>query len=150
MFSHAFRRTVLGAAVAVMLLVPAAQADDWARDSQAGLDPAIATAVAASVMSEEVALDPAIRTALHQAPVSSSTNGTFDRPSPDTRDAALRAHAQTAVASPGPLSAGRFDWGEFGLGIGVAFGSMLLLTGLAAGALATRQRHGVNTGPATT
>jgi hypothetical protein len=47
-----------------------------------------------------------------------------------------------AVTSPGE----RFDWGDFGIGIAVAIGSMLLLAGLATGLLALR--HGRGTRPA--
>ncbi len=73
-----------------------------------------------------------------------------DLRSPDTRDAASPAFAETKVVSLDPVSSDRFNWGDFGIGVGVALGSMLLLAGLAAGTLAARQRRGENAGPATT
>ena len=36
------------------------------------------------------------------------------------------------------ISGGGFHWADFGIGIGVAFGAMLLLAGLGAGVLAAR------------
>ena len=41
----------------------------------------------------------------------------------------------------GLVPAGRFHWGAFGIGVGSAFGSMLLLAGLRAGILTTRRRR---------
>ena len=62
MFSQTFSRTVLCAAFAAVLLVPAAQADSWARDASTGLDPAIATAIHdRPSLTPEPALDPASR-----------------------------------------------------------------------------------------
>ena len=124
MFSHTFRRTLVCATVAMATLVPAAQADDWARDRArggAGLDPAIATAIRenkSAALQQQVALDPGIRTAL---------------------EAARLARSEAPVA--GLVPADRFHWGDFGIGVGSAFGSMLLLAGLTAGILATRRRR---------
>jgi hypothetical protein len=42
-----------------------------------------------------------------------------------------------AVAS----ATGTFDWGDFGIGIGVAFGSMLVLAGVGTGVLVFRLDH---------
>lgn len=53
--------------------------------------------------------------------------------------------APTAVAD----GSDGFDWGDFGIGIAVAVGSMLMLAGLGAGVLAARQSH-KKTGPAAT
>lgn len=69
-----------------------------------------------------------------------------DGRSPDARDAAFRS----PVVSPDVVSADRFNWGDFGVGVGVAVTSMLLIAGIAGLALAARQRAGERTGPATT
>ena len=129
MFARTFRRTVLGAAVALTLLVPAAHADDWARQSPLALDPALANAIAdqATAASTPLPLDPALRNVLVEA-----------------------ASSPTAAAAPQATAADAFAWSDFGLGAGVAVASMLLLAGLATGARALRQRHGANAGAATT
>jgi len=87
------------------------------------------------------ALDPAIARAIaaHQQSLTPS-----DGRSPDTRDAALQAHNPVATF----VKSNGFDWGDFGIGVGVAIGSMLMLAGLAAGVLAVRQSQ--KTGPAAT
>ena len=143
MFSHTFRRTILCATVAMTLLVPAAQADDWAADwapdAKTALDPAIATAIRDSnnAALKKVALDPAIRTALLQERTSSIADGR----SLDTVEAARLARFETPIAGLAPVD--RFHWDDFGIGVGSAFGSVLLLAGLAAGVLTTRRRHHV-------
>jgi len=125
MFARIFRRTVLGAAIALTLLVPAAQADDWARQSPLALDPALANAIhdRAAAGSKRLPLDPALRNVLAEAA------------------------PQPVVAT---ASANAFDWSDFGLGAGVAVASMLLLAGLATGARSVRHKRGVNAGAATT
>ena len=152
MFSHTFRRTVLCATVAMAMLVPAAQADDWARDlarGGAGLDLAIATAIREnkSATLQQVALDPGIRTAL-QAAKARGDAGAASRPrtsgivggrSLDLLEAARLARSEAPVA--GLVAADRFHWGDFGIGVGSAFASMLLLAGLTAGILTTRRRR---------
>ncbi len=87
------------------------------------------------------ALDPAIARAIaaHQQALTPS-----DGRSPDTIDAALPAHNPVATF----VKSNGFDWGDFGIGVGVAIGSMLMLAGLAAGLLAVRQSQ--KTGPAAT
>ena len=45
MFSRPLVRIILTAALAAILLVPAAQADDWGKDNAAQVDPAIAAAI---------------------------------------------------------------------------------------------------------
>jgi hypothetical protein len=74
-----------------------------------------------------------------------SSRNALDARSPDARDAGFRSLAETRAVSPD-----RFSWGDFGIGVGVAFGLMLLLAGLAASASAARQKRGDRTGPATT
>jgi hypothetical protein len=145
MFSHTFRRTILCATIALTLLVPAAQADDWAADrateGRTGLDPAIATAIFESknAASQQVALDPAIRTALLQA--GPRTSRIADGRSLDTVEAARLARFETPLAGLAPVD--RFHWDDFGIGVGSAFGSVMLLAGFAAGVLATRRRRDV-------
>jgi hypothetical protein len=50
-------------------------------------------------------------------------SGVADGRSPDTRDFAALAHSPvvTVFESPG------FDWGDFGIGIGAAFGAVLIV-----------------------
>ena len=128
MFARTFRRTVLGAAIALTLLVPAAQADDWARQSPLALDPALANAIGdAARASQPLPLDPALRNVLAEA-----------------------ASSSTRAAAPQATAADAFAWSDFGLGAGVAVAAMLLLAGLATGARSLRQRHGANAGAATT
>ena len=68
----------------------------------------------------------------------------LDGRSPDTIDAALLAHSPTVTI----VKSGGFSWGDFGIGFGVAAGSLLLLAGLGIGLVAARQSG--RTGPATT
>jgi hypothetical protein len=98
---------------------------------------------------------PDTREAAEQAPGSGVV--AVDLRSPDTRDAAEQRQpvsivevAVPADSQPSLLSGDRFHWGDFGVGVGIAFGAMLLIGGLAAAVLATRQRRGERTGPATT
>jgi hypothetical protein len=86
--------------------------------------------------------------------------------SPDSRDAAERIPAALSAAwvgvfsvrsqpeAPAPgvglVSIDRFDWGDFGIGVGVSAGAMLLFGGLAASAVAARHKRGARTGPAVT
>lgn len=106
------------------------------------------------------ARSPDTREAAEQAKPSSIVDGR----SPDSRDAAERfpsapTEVWLGISSPRPqpevpagnlVSSDRFHWGEFGIGVGVTLASMLLLAGLAAGALAGRQRRAERAGPATT
>src|SRR3954452_6686127 len=132
MFARSFRRTVLAAAVALTLLVPAAQADDWARQSPLPLDPALANAIGdnTTAASKPLPLDPALRNVLVEA------------------SSAAGATAPQATAAP--TAANGFAWSDFALGAVVAVASMLLLAALATGARSVRQRRGVNAGTATT
>jgi hypothetical protein len=93
-----------------------------AHDSFNGLDPWMARVIAA-----------------HQRSLTPS-----DGRSPDTIDAALQAHNPVATV----VTPNGFAWGDFGIGVGVAIGSMLMLAGLAAGVLAVRQSQ--KTRPAAT
>ncbi len=106
-------------------------------DSFYALDPAIARAIAAHQQSltPSDGRSPDTRDAAMANP---------DGRSPDTRDAALQAHNPVATF----VKSNGFDWGDFGIGVGVAIGSMLMLAGLAAGVLAVRQSQ--KTGPAAT
>jgi hypothetical protein len=51
-------------------------------------------------------------------------------------------------AAPAAAAANGFHWGDFGIGIAVAFGAMLLLAGVGAGALAAHQTRSRTTSPA--
>ncbi len=73
-----------------------------------------------------------------------------DLRSPDARDPEIPVLSEISVAAPEPVSADRFNWGDFGLGAGVALGSMLLCASMAAGALVARKRRGESVRPATT
>jgi hypothetical protein len=143
MFARTFRRTVLGAAVALTLLVPAAQADDWARESSLALDPALANAVHGSATAP-LPLDPALANAIRDRATAPSKPLPLD---PALRNV-LAAGAPQAIAAPSPGTG--FGWSDFGLGAGAAVASMLLLAGLATGARSVRQRRSVNAGTATT
>jgi hypothetical protein len=106
------------------------------------------------------ARSPDTREAAEQAKPSAVVDGR----SPDSRDAAQRMPAaitdawmgvfsprsQPEAPAPGLASVDRFHWGDFGIGVGVSVGLMLLFAGLAASALAARQRRGARTGPAMT
>jgi hypothetical protein len=69
-----------------------------------------------------------------------------DLRSPDARDGTFQASPEIRIVAPELASPDQFHWGDFGIGLGVAFGSVLALAGLAAATLA-RQKRG---GPATT
>jgi hypothetical protein len=154
MFSHTFRSTILCATVAMAVLVPVAQADDWAADwapdAPTALDPAIATAIR-----ESKSLQQGQRTSSivdgRTLDAIEAARGTAGRPrtsrivdgrSLDTVEAARLARFQNPLAGVAPLD--RFHWDDFGIGAGSAFGSVLLLAGLAAGVLTTRRRRNVN------
>jgi hypothetical protein len=62
----------------------------------------------------------------------------------------LAARPQPGIPAVEVGSSDRFHWGEFGIGVGVALGSMLLVAGLAASALVARQKRDARTGAATT
>jgi hypothetical protein len=63
---------------------------------------------------------------------------------------AFSARSQPEAPAPGVVSVDRFNWGDFGIGVGVSMDFMLLLAGLAASSLVARQRRGAGTGPAMT
>ncbi len=69
--------------------------------------------------------------------------------SPDARDASFRALPETRIVTIDRVSPEGFEWGDFAIGIGVALASMLLLAGLAAGALVARHKRRQKTSPAT-
>jgi hypothetical protein len=141
MFSQNFSRTILCAVFAATVLLPAAQADNWARDGHAALDPAIATAIHdrasltpepaidlalatairdhASVTPERVALDPAIRTALLERAASPVR--------PDDR-AGMRSVGSLPQPEQAATSAA-FDWNVVGIGAGATFAALLLCFG---------------------
>ena len=116
MFSKAFHTTFLGIVLAATLLVPAAQADDWARDGLTGLDPAAILDVSGSP--EAAMLDPAIRTALLER-ASSSTR-------PDDRAGVRGVGSLPQPEAVAPTEA--FDW-NVGIGAGAAFAALLLALG---------------------
>ena len=117
MFSQTFSRTVLCAAFAAVLLVPAAQAGSGAGDVGTGLDPAIATAIHdRPSLTAEPALDPAIRTALLERAASPVR--------PDDR-----AGMRSVGSLPQPEQAATseaFDWDVVGIGAGATFAALLL------------------------
>jgi hypothetical protein len=142
MFSHTFSRNVLGAVLAASLLVPAAQADDWARDSGAALDPAIATAIRdrASLTPEPVVLDPAIASAMRDhasvAPEGAAIDpaiqaALLERASSITRpDDRAGARGVGSLPQPGQVAASEaFDWNIIGVGAGATFAALLLAFG---------------------
>jgi hypothetical protein len=73
----------------------------------------------------------------------------LDFRSPDTRDGRFSALTGTSIMTSDLFSPNRFHSAEFGMGVGAAVGSMLLLAGLAAGGL-LRQRRPGKSHPATT
>ena len=105
MFSRPFVRTILTAALAAILLVPAAQADDWGRDKAAHLDPAIAAAIHDRA----------------SAVVESSAARPDDRPG---------AHGVGSLPQTEQAPAGRtFDWSSVGVGAGATIATLLLALG---------------------
>lgn len=120
MFSQSFSRTILCAVFAATLLVPAAHADSWARDSRAGIDPAIATTIHdRATLTPEPALDPAIRTAL------------LERATPPIRPDD-RAGMRSVGSLPQPeraTASETFDWNVVGIGAGATFVALLLAFG---------------------
>jgi hypothetical protein len=104
MFARSFRRTVLAAAVALTLLVPAAQADDWARQSPLPLDPALANAIGdnTTAASKPLPLDPALRNVLVEASSAAGATApqaTWRRP--------LQTGSPGATSPSAPLSPSR-------------------------------------------
>ncbi len=106
MFTHTLSRTAVGALLAAMLLVPAAQADDWARDQRMTIDPAIVSAIhdRASLQPEPVATRPDDR---------AGTRGVGTLPQP----------AQVAASDS-------FDLNRVGVGLGAALAALLVGLGL--------------------
>jgi hypothetical protein len=152
MFARTFRRTVLAAAIALTLLVPAAQADNWAGDARPALDPSIANAIhdRAAAAPTSLPLDPAL--AIHDGATAASQPLPLD---PALRNVVAEAaspanHAAAPQASVAPSATTGFAWSDFALGAGAAVASMLLLAALGTGARSVRQRRGVNAGAATT
>jgi len=86
------------------------------------------------------------------------TDGRVDdywRDKPRRAIAATSAIDQSLVGSPRPAPAVRtaastFDWGDFGIGVGAAGGSMLVLAGLGTGVLVFRLGHRRRTSAAET
>jgi hypothetical protein len=69
--------------------------------------------------------------------------------SPDGRDASFRAVPATTIVAIDRSSPDDFHWADFGVGIGVALASMLVLAGLAVGGLMARHKRGHKTSPST-
>lgn len=145
MFSHTVIRTVLGAVFAATLLAPSALADDWARDRQVGLDPAIVTALHDRVgaTAERGWLDPAIATALRDRADATPAPVPLD---PAIRVALLEHQATTAVrpddragvrgvgSLPQPsavATSGDFEWSNVGVGSAAVFAALMLALGAA-------------------
>ena len=70
--------------------------------------------------------------------VAGSNIPAIDMSSADTRDAIASAGDSTRTVT---VWSQRFDWADFGLGAGVAAGSLLLLAALAAAAMSGRRRN---------
>jgi hypothetical protein len=67
-----------------------------------------------------------------------TVNSLIDGRSPDTIDAGVLGRTQVVEIT----STGGFDWGDFGIGVAVAVGSIFILVGLGAGMREARQaRH---------
>ncbi|HEX2111123.1 MAG TPA: hypothetical protein VHF67_06180 [Gaiellaceae bacterium] len=62
----------------------------------------------------------------------------------------LSARPQPEIPAAEVGSIDRFHWGDFGIGVGVTLGLMLLVAGLAASALVARQKRDAKTGATTT
>jgi hypothetical protein len=69
--------------------------------------------------------------------------------SPDARDASFRAVPATTIVATDRSSPDDFHWADFGVGIGVALASMLVLAGLAVGGLMARHKRAHKTSPST-
>lgn len=122
MFARLFTHSTLVAALAAVLLVPAALADDWGRDARIAIDPAIVAAIhdRANLAPAPVALDPAVQAALLDARASSTTR-------PDDR-----AGARGVGALPQPeqtRAAGGLEWSIVGVGAGATLAALLLVLG---------------------
>jgi hypothetical protein len=61
-----------------------------------------------------------------------SSGPVVDFRSPDARDVAVTSQPATRIVT---VSSSSFDWADFGMGVGVTAGSLLLLAGLAAVAI---------------
>jgi hypothetical protein len=140
MLRHTFTRTVLGAVLAAALLVPAAQADSWARDGHVALDPAIATAIQdhAAQLPASVPLDPAIANAISDRSTSellaldpAIQTAMLDRTSsptrPDDRAAVRGVGSLTPPVGVAPDDG--FDGSTVGIGAAAFFGALLLACG---------------------
>ena len=166
MFSRPFVRIILSAALAVILLVPAAQADDWGKDNAAQLDPAIAAAIhdRASTVVQPSAARPvrahgvlAVRPddlpGLRGAGATPSTPGAL----PDALERAIFRHNASTAVRPddraGPRGAGievadnapiataasaGFHWADAGFGAAATLALILVVAGLA---LARAKHH---------
>ena len=117
MFIHTFSRTVLGALFAAILLVPAAHADDWARNQGVAINPAIAAAIhdRASLQPEPVRLDAAIQAALLER--------TYSATRPDDRPGTRGVGA--LPKSPQAATSNSFDLNSVSIGVGAALALLL-------------------------
>src|SRR3954467_10822335 len=99
MFARSFRRTVLAAAVALTLLVPAAQADDWARQSPLPLDPSLANAIGdrTTAASKPLPLDPSLANAISDGAASASNRVPLD---PALRNVLVEAASAAGATAP--------------------------------------------------
>ncbi len=79
----------------------------------------------------------------------SSPVAIVDARSPDARDASFRAVPETRIVATDRSSPDDFHWADFGVGIGVALASMLVLAGLAVGGLMARHKRSHKTSPST-
>ncbi len=105
MLRHTFSRTVVGLVLTAVLLVPAAQADNWGRDGVTQIDPAGVAAIHD-------------RASLSLAPAS-------DRP--DDR-AGLRGPGSVAQPEE-PAADATFDWSNVEVGASALFAVLLLAIG---------------------
>jgi hypothetical protein len=130
------RRLVAAIALAAALAICAAQ-PVLAFD---GRSPDTRDAQAASVATAIDVRTPDTRLAALEATDASIAAG--------ARDAVTRVAPPAAITSTAQETSSGFDWGDFGLGLGAALGSVLVVALLAAVALASRQRRRGSTRPA--
>ena len=120
MFSRLSVRSILTAALAAALLVPAGQADDWGLQARTTVDPAIAAAIhdRGSLTPAPVALDSSIQAALLER--ASSITRPDDRPG--SRGVGSLPQSTGTAAEDG------FEWST-SVGAGAIVAALLLTCG---------------------
>jgi hypothetical protein len=145
--AHQLRRIAAALVLAVSVSMLAAQAatafDGRSPDTQAAVTLHTGDGLAVDVRSPDTraAAQPTSgtsSTAGQSISVAGSSSPAIDMSSADTRDAIASAGGSTRTVT---VWSERFDWADFGLGAGVAAGSLLLLAALAAAAMSGRRRN---------